>query len=232
MMTSLRSPDLQLFLTSAEAAIRHGSAADGPVRVAAERIFTALRVPSPEAECPDTPRLPVCRYLPAALEHARRQPGPVGTLADAFAVIEPQLSWKARPGAEAQGEQFLSGHANATITGPEGLEIRRDVRIGVSLMRRTRDILTTIIRPRRSMSCCRAGNGARRAIHGTSLASVALSIIRRTLSTQCARRNSRCSRFGSFGQNRTMPEPEAIGCDDAHHTAARPPSTNRSTALM
>ena len=133
-MTSLRSPDLQLFLTSAEAAIRRGSAADVPVRVAAERIFTALRAPSPEAECSDTPRLPVCRYLPAALEHARRQPGPVGTLADAFAVIEPQLSWKARPGAEAQGEQFLNGHANATITGPEGLEIRRDVRIGVSLM--------------------------------------------------------------------------------------------------
>jgi len=37
------------------------------------------------------------------------------------------------PGSEAHGEQFLDGHANATIAGPEGLEIRRDVHIGVSL---------------------------------------------------------------------------------------------------
>jgi hypothetical protein len=41
-MTSLRSPDLQLFLTSAEAVIRHGPGVDGRVRVAAERMFAAL----------------------------------------------------------------------------------------------------------------------------------------------------------------------------------------------
>jgi hypothetical protein len=39
-------------------------------------------------------------------------------LADAFAVIEPQLTWKVRAGAETLGEQFLDRHANATITGP------------------------------------------------------------------------------------------------------------------
>ncbi len=53
---------------------------------------------------------------------------------DAFAAIEPQLSWKVRPGAETQGESFLRGHDNATIVGAEGLETRRDVWIGVSLM--------------------------------------------------------------------------------------------------
>jgi hypothetical protein len=36
--------------------------------------------------------------------------GPIGALADAFAAIEPQLSWKVRAGAETQGEQFLDGH--------------------------------------------------------------------------------------------------------------------------
>jgi hypothetical protein len=58
----------------------------------------------------------------------------IGALADAFAVIEPRLGWKVRASAETHGEQFLDGHANATITGPEGLEMRRDVWIGVSLM--------------------------------------------------------------------------------------------------
>ena len=133
-MTSLRSADLQLFLTAAEAAIRHGSGVDARVRVAAERIFTALQVPSAQAGQSDAARLPVCRHLAPALEQVRHQPGPVGALADAFATIEPQLHWKARPGAETQGEQFLNGHANATIAGAEGLEIRRDVWIGVSLM--------------------------------------------------------------------------------------------------
>jgi hypothetical protein len=69
-------------------------------------------------------------------EWARRQSTLIGALADAFAVIEPQLSWKVRVGAETQGDQFRDAHANAnaTITGPEGLEIRRDVWIGVGLM--------------------------------------------------------------------------------------------------
>ena len=133
-MTSLRSPDLQSFLTLAEAAIHDGSGADGRLRVAAERMFSALRAPPTQAAPPATARLPVCCHLPAALEHARRQSGPVGALADAFAVIEPQLNWKVRAGAKTHGEQFLHGHANAAITGSEGLEIRQDVWIGVSLM--------------------------------------------------------------------------------------------------
>jgi hypothetical protein len=69
-----------------------------------------------------------------ALENARSQQGALGALAQAFGVIEPQLHWRIRAGAETQGESFLDGHANATIVGPEGLEIRRDVWIGVSLM--------------------------------------------------------------------------------------------------
>jgi hypothetical protein len=133
-MTSLRSPDLQSFLTSAEAAIRHASGASEPVRVATERIFAALQTPSGEAGEAGMARLPVCRYLPMALENARVRQGALGALADAFAIIEPQLHWKIRAGAETQGESFLSGHANATIVGSEGIEIRRDVWIGVSLM--------------------------------------------------------------------------------------------------
>jgi Dimethlysulfonioproprionate lyase len=131
-MTLDRSPDLQSFLNLAEAAIRHAAATDGPVRLATGRIFTALQTPSIQAGQPKVARLPVCGHLPMTLEHARDQPGPVAAVAGAFTVIEPQLNWKIRAGAE--GERFLNGHANATIIGSEGLETRRDVWIGVSLM--------------------------------------------------------------------------------------------------
>jgi quercetin dioxygenase-like cupin family protein len=133
-MTQLRSPDLQSFLTMAEATISHGSGVDGPVRAASDRIFAALRTPTVQGQRSSAVRLPVCRHLGAAMENLSPQAGSVRALADAFAVIEPQLSWKVRPGAEAHGEAFMKGHANATIVGAEGLEIRSDVWIGVSLL--------------------------------------------------------------------------------------------------
>jgi quercetin dioxygenase-like cupin family protein len=133
-MTAFRSAELQSFLTVAEAAIRHGSSSDGRVRVAADRIFSALGVPSTRTIRQRTGRLPVCRHLTSVLDFACRQPGPVGALANAFVIIEPQLDWKVRAGAETGDEQFQNGHANATITGPDGVEVRCDVRIGVSLM--------------------------------------------------------------------------------------------------
>jgi hypothetical protein len=129
-----RSPDLQSLLTAAEAAIRRGAGRPGPTAALAERIFTALRVPSDMAGQDEPGRLPVCRHLDATLGRARPQSGPVGDVAEAFAAIEPRLCWKTRAGAEAHGEQFLNGHANATIVGSEGLEIRPDIWIGVSLL--------------------------------------------------------------------------------------------------
>ena len=133
-MAPLRSAGLQSLLARAEAAIRHGSSPDGRVREAADRMFSALRIPSAQEGQRVPARLPVCRHLPAALEQARCQPGPAAALAEAFAAVEPLLAWQRRAGAEAHGEPFLSGHANAAIAGEEGLEIRRDIRIGVSLM--------------------------------------------------------------------------------------------------
>jgi Dimethlysulfonioproprionate lyase len=130
-MTSLRSPDLQSFLSLAEAAARHASGIEDPVRMATERIFAALQTSSGEA---GEAGVPVCHHLSMALENARSRRGALGALANAFAIIETQLHWKIRAGAKTQGESFLNGHANATIVGPEGLEIRRDVWIGVSLM--------------------------------------------------------------------------------------------------
>jgi hypothetical protein len=133
-MTSVRSSDLQSFLTLAETAILGGSSDAAPVPRAAERVFSALRASTGQVGRSAPARPPVCRHLPSALEQARRAPGTVGALAAAFAAIEPRLEWKARPGAEAHGDAFLNGHANAALVGTEGLEIRSDVWIGVSLM--------------------------------------------------------------------------------------------------
>jgi quercetin dioxygenase-like cupin family protein len=132
-MTSVRSADFQSFISAAEAAIRHGSSSDGRLRSAADRIFGALQTPA-EAGHAELAQLPVCSNLPPALELARRQPGAVGALTEAFAAISPRLNWQVRAGAEIHGEQFMNSHANATIVGAEGIEIRRDVRVGVSLM--------------------------------------------------------------------------------------------------
>lgn len=133
-MTAVRSRDLQAFVASAEAAILAGSGGDGPMPKAAERIFSALRASVGQAGERAPARPPVCAHLPEALAQARRHPGPVGALTDAFAAIEPRLEWKARAGAEAHGEEFVQGHANAALMGSEGLEIRSDVWLGVSLL--------------------------------------------------------------------------------------------------
>src|SRR5947208_17194833 len=87
-MTSLLSPDLQSFPTLAEAAIRHASGIDESVRVATERIFAALQMPSGEVGEAGAARLP--------LDNARSGQGALGALAEAFAVIDPQLHWKIR----------------------------------------------------------------------------------------------------------------------------------------
>lgn len=129
-MAAPRPLELQSFLTSAEGAIRNRSGSDDRVRLAAERIFSSLETASTCAGEHKAARLPVCDHLPKAFEQARA----VGSVVDAFARLEPQLTWNRRVGAEKHGQGFLNGHANATIVGPEGIEIRRDVRIGVSLM--------------------------------------------------------------------------------------------------
>jgi len=103
-----------------------------PIRVA-RRIDEGLRLSAEQA--PRTPnRLPVCDHVGAALDRARGQGGVVAGLADAFAAIEPQLNWERRWNAKAGDEPFFGGHANATIVGPDGLEKRDDIWIGVSLM--------------------------------------------------------------------------------------------------
>jgi hypothetical protein len=56
-------------------------------------------------------------------------------LIDTFKAIEPDLEWVRRASYdETASANFVDGHANAMILGPAGLEPRRDVWFGVSLL--------------------------------------------------------------------------------------------------
>lgn len=77
-------------------------------------------------------RLPVCDHIASALalaaEGARR------TLAAAFGRLDGQLSWRRRGSAQPGDEPFYSGHANAELLGPRGLEVRSDLWLGATIM--------------------------------------------------------------------------------------------------
>ena len=129
-MTS-RDTLLEEFLVSYAAALP--PAAIGPEAAAAiGKAYEALRTPGASAAV--TPRsLPVCRYLPEAIATARAGAAPVARVAEAFAALEPRLAWAPRAaGGPFASDNWPDGHANAMIVGPQGLEDRRDLSIGVS----------------------------------------------------------------------------------------------------
>lgn len=129
-----RTAQLQTFIDAAHKAIAARVEAGTPAEAACQRIFKAMETGQPQntPHRPEAPRAWV--HLRGALETAASSPGRVAALGDALAAIEPQLCWQRRPGAENVPGNFADGHANATIVGDGGLEVRGDVRIGVSLL--------------------------------------------------------------------------------------------------
>ncbi len=99
---------------------------------AIDRIYGALCSPG----CPGSgriQRLPVCGdCLPEAFATARRHSPALARIVDAFQAIEPALFWthRGKSGPHAS-TNWPEGHANAVIVGPDGLESRNDVTIGV-----------------------------------------------------------------------------------------------------
>jgi hypothetical protein len=128
-----RSPELQAFLDAFREAIAARAAPASPTALAAARIFGAIEVAA-RASPPEPGRVACCRHLEPVLGSAARAQAPVARLAHAFGSLEPQLQWIVRGNAAEVGEPFLSGHANAYMVGPDQLESRQDVWVGVSLM--------------------------------------------------------------------------------------------------
>lgn len=102
---------------------------------AGERVFGRLSAHEGARRAAGTERLPVVECaIATAIAGLAAARSPVPDLAGAFAALEPDLAWGRRRNAEAVGEPFLGGHANAMLAGPGGLEERADVMVGVSLM--------------------------------------------------------------------------------------------------
>lgn len=129
----VRSDDLQGFLDAAFAAYER-FAKDPEGRRSVAQIAEHLKAPRPER--PDiAKRLAVCDDHLDTVLAARGGEPLLDRLAERFRTIEPLLEWKARPdGGGTASESFPTGHANAMIVGPGGLEDRRDVWLGVSLL--------------------------------------------------------------------------------------------------
>jgi hypothetical protein len=127
-----RDDALQSFADALLAA--YAEVAPGPeARASLRRIAGALAEPGPRRERPGG-RLPVCAHLDAALAVDVGRPA-LRRLIDAFQAIEPDLEWVRRASFdETASANFTEGHANAMILGPAGLENRRDVWVGVSLL--------------------------------------------------------------------------------------------------
>lgn len=128
---TIRATDLQTFLDATREAIAQ-SATPGAGAMA-ERVFAAMERPAPE-DAPDSARLPVCEHLDAALANARQAGAATARVADALAALSPRLAWQRRPGAERLSAEFFDAHATTVLAGPDGLEQRDDVRIGISLL--------------------------------------------------------------------------------------------------
>ena len=138
-----RTPELQNFLSTLHQAVKLQAADSPQVQAVTGRIMDALEAPEPVSG--QLPRsLPVCtlidevcdelsvaagkRDLPTSID------GSVARHAQAMQALTQSLVWWRRPNADSANEPFASGHANAMLVGPRGLEQRSDVWVGVTVM--------------------------------------------------------------------------------------------------
>ena len=131
-MAAARDQALQAFLDALKAAIEAGKDSASPqAATAAKRAFAALEAPG-DAAAPPRETVPATRYIKGALTDSQK--GPAAALAEAFERIEPRLAWRRRPDRETSDPNFPNAHASTVIIGDGGIEMRDDVRIGVSLL--------------------------------------------------------------------------------------------------
>lgn len=131
---SRRAPAVARFLESVSAALESNLAPGDAPRPVVERMLTALASPGESSDAVAAGNLSVLEHLPPALRSAASSRQPVGDVGTALTVLAPELDWRRRPGANAVGMDFAEGHANAVVVGAEGVERRRDVTVGLSLM--------------------------------------------------------------------------------------------------
>ena len=73
--------------------------------------------------------------LAESLEPASNAGGELKELADRIVDMKPYLSWQRRQStSQIESAAFANGHANSLIVGPGGIENRKDVWVGLSLL--------------------------------------------------------------------------------------------------
>jgi hypothetical protein len=137
-----RPAELNQFLGSLHTAIKAQAADNQAVQSVTDRIMNALQM-SGQCSDKDASLLPICSLIDNACACVHSHIDSVGTAsvdpsvgahAAALQALAASLQWWRRPDADAVGEPFASGHANAMVVGPKGLEKRSDVWIGISLV--------------------------------------------------------------------------------------------------
>ncbi|OHV85168.1 dimethylsulfoniopropionate lyase [Ensifer sp. LCM 4579] len=126
-----RSEALQAFVDAAFVAFDQFAQVPQSRR-SVRQIYDALEVPGVERQAPGN-RLPVCSHLETALA-VETEHDSLHRLVDRFKAIEPLLEWRRRTNDNSASDNFADGHANAMIVGPGGLEDRRDLWFGVTVM--------------------------------------------------------------------------------------------------
>lgn len=133
MNMAMRNQSLQEFLNAAQTAYLSRASDSNSVR-SLNQIFAALETPAPQSNAASG-RIPVCHYLDEIAAHTNSFPADLQLTMEKFSAIEPALQWRPRQGdCTGASENFWENHANAIVVGPNGLETREDVWLGVSLV--------------------------------------------------------------------------------------------------
>ena len=130
----IRGDAFQSFLDAALVAFdRH--ATDIRARNSVMQLFSQLETPGVQRDDAPPKRLSVCeRFLASALENAATKPS-LERMISCFRELEPLIVWRWRSSYDSSAsDNFLMSHANGMIVGPGGLEDRKDVWLGVTLM--------------------------------------------------------------------------------------------------
>ena len=129
----IRAAGLQRVVDAAAQAFA-GAEMSAPAKSALGRVFERLTTVHP-AVAGTAEDLPVLSLLPQAVANLQLRGDRMSALGLAVADIAPDLPWTTRkivgPTASAG---FECAHANAVLIGPNGLEQRQDVWVGLSLM--------------------------------------------------------------------------------------------------
>lgn len=125
-----RSPQLQAFLDAAATALRK-RVADDTSRASVGRILKAAETVGSKGAPPL--QLPVCGWFAPATARTPVEPD-LAKLVETLRDLFPFMVWRTRTGDSTASAGFAEGHANAMLLGPGGIEDRRDVWIGLSLL--------------------------------------------------------------------------------------------------